>query len=167
MPVTQVRKTWVIKHKQHHKIIVRKKLIIIQKSVWGNSLQHLGFLPLLLRQFSSVYFLIISFMSPLRQRGLYRREKNTRTRTDENSDMQRREMPIKYSSTTSGWLWIAYGRDLCLTMKLIVWDVWILKDFKCKISGAACSLFELCTTAGHLVQYLSSGPLAPDTKFST
>lgn len=44
-------------------------------SVWGNSLQHLGFLPLLLRQFSSVHFLIISFMSPLRQRGLYWWEK--------------------------------------------------------------------------------------------
>lgn len=43
--------------------------------------------------------------------------------------MQKREMPIKYSSTTAGWLWIAYGKDLHLTMKLIVWDAWILKDF--------------------------------------
>lgn len=25
--------------------------------------------------------------------------------------MQKREMPIKYSSATAGWLWIAYGKD--------------------------------------------------------
>lgn len=56
---------------------------------------HLGFLPLLLRQFSSLYFLIISFMSPLRQRSLLRRKKSIRA--DEKSDMQRRETPIKYS----------------------------------------------------------------------
>ena len=58
------------------------------------------------------------------------------------------------------------ARTLCLTTKLIVGDAWILKDLKCKISGAACSLFEPCSTAGHLVQYLSSGPSAPYTKFS-
>lgn len=126
MPVTQVRKTWAIKHKQHHKIIVRKKLIIIWKSVLGTSLNHLGFLPLLLRQFSSVYFLIISFMSPLRQRSLSRREKKHVLELMRTAICKKEKYQLSIFWTTAAWFWTAYGKSFCLTTALLVQDVCIL-----------------------------------------
>lgn len=59
--------------------------------------------------------------------------------------------------TTAAWFWIAYGKDLRLTTTPLAQGASILN---------AKSFFEPSTTAGHWLQYLSSGPLAHYTKFS-
>lgn len=104
------------------------------------------------------YFLHESFKA----KKFIEEEKKKGIRTDEKSDMQNRETPIKYSlkycSLIFNRLWQRFTLPYDIANSRCVYC-------KCNISEAACCLLRPHATAGQWVQYCTSGTLVHFIKF--